>query len=81
MGCKYVGAAANSLTDASAASFPSHARRITIELSFRSSYLLGVGILPSYYPLLFAFLYDSIIHTYFYLDHIHMHQSSTYSQF
>ena len=67
MACKYVGAAAHSLTDASAASFPSNTLRITIELSFRSSYRLGVGILPSYYLLLFAFLYDSIIHTYLYI--------------
>lgn len=64
MACKYVGAAANSPTTFPIKPFPSNTLRITIELSFRSSYRLGAGILLSYYPLLFAFLYDSIIHTY-----------------
>ena len=37
MACKYVGAAAHSLTDASAASFPSHARRMPVPGFVRSS--------------------------------------------
>lgn len=37
MACEYVGAAAHSLTDASAASFPSHARRMPVPGFVRSS--------------------------------------------
>lgn len=67
MACKYVGAAANSPTTFPIKPFPSNTLRITIERSFRSSYRLGAGILPSFHILRFAFLYDSVIHTYLYI--------------
>ena len=78
MGCKYVGAAANSLTDASAASFPSHARRMPVPGFVRSSPGHPPVMMRGEWLLLFGMSQDFfnrpliIIHSHYCMYYIHI---------